>query len=1028
MMRNAYLNRKKSFIVLAALAAAVLAMGLMYQLVSAAPLIFAVKTDSLARLAGDVDGDSVADPGDTLEYEVVVGNLGITDATNARFLDIVDFHTTYFTDVADPPDLQVRKVDHGFEAEPGDTIRYTMRFTNTATATATGVVLTDTVPSNTTYNAAESTSLWNCPSTDAGTICTLPVGTLQGNFSSGSVTFAVDVHDSVHSSVNYIVNAVEIGDDGSNGPDRNPGDNFSSAITPLDASTDLQVRKVDHGFEAEPGDTIVYTMRYTNTGTNTATGVTLTDTVPSGTTFNADMSTIGWNCPFPDAGTTCTFDVGTMPGNFSSGSVAFVVDVLDPLHSSFNFIVNAVAIGDDGAGGPDQNPGDNFGTAVTPVDARTDLQVRKVDHGFEAEPGDTIHYTMRYTNTGTNTANSVVLTDTVPSGTTFNADMSTIGWNCPFPDAGTTCTFDVGTMPGNFSSGSVTFVVDVISPADATPEYIVNAVAIGDDGAGGPDQNPGDNFGTAITPLEAAPDLQISKDDGLDFVPPGGAIQYTIVYTNVGNRNSDSTIISETVPAHTTFDSGNNPAGFVCTPAAGPAGANCTVDVGTVAGGGGGGSVTFAVTVDSPLTSGATETTNYVDIDGTAVAPDANPADNSAEHATIINAPPEIEISLASQTVQYSDRITTVTITGTDPGPDLLTLNSSSLPANLSVNVNQACDDTNGVMVCTWTLEGQMLEPVGSYDVVFTATDGTLFSEPMTTTIDVLHEDATVAFDPANEISQQVDPLDGLSGMFSLAVLVKETIPDLPAGSNLPGDISKAVVTMSLVPVGPGNTIHGICNPDTTNVSGSAYSDELLVTCDFDDIPVNVYSVEVDVVGNYYTGSGEDVLVVYDPDLGFTTGGGWFYWPGSEDVASGYPGDKTNFGYTMKYNKKGQRVKGSLLVIRHLPDGSIYRLKSNSLDGLALGESADFGWASFTGKATFMEPGSDPIGNHEFLIYVEDYGQPGAGVDRFWIQVLDKDDNLVSELSMDEPALDKAELLEGGNILVPHQPKGKGNQ
>jgi uncharacterized repeat protein (TIGR01451 family) len=108
------------------------------------------------------------------------------------------------------------------------------------------------------------------------------------------------------------------------------------------------------------------------------------------------------------------------------------------VHSGVDYIVNAVAIGDDGSGGPDQNPGDNFGTAVTPVDARSDLQVRKVDHGFEAKPGDTIRYTIRFTNTGTNTAHGVTLTDTVPTGTTLNAAESP-GWNCPSTAAGTTC-------------------------------------------------------------------------------------------------------------------------------------------------------------------------------------------------------------------------------------------------------------------------------------------------------------------------------------------------------------------------------------------------------------------------------------------------------------------------------------------------------------------------------------------------------------------------------------------------------------
>ena len=71
------------------------------------------------------------------------------------------------------------------------------------------------------------------------------------------------------------------------------------------------------------------------------------------------------------------------------------------------------------------------------------------------------------------------------------------------------------------------------------------------------------------------------------------------------------------------------------------------------------------------------------------------------------------------------------------------------------------------------------------------------------------------------------------------------------------------------------------------------------------------------------------MFTVYDPSLGFTTGGGWFHWPES--------GERTNFGYTMKYNKKGTNVMGSLLLIRHMPDGSIFRVKSNAIEGLALG-------------------------------------------------------------------------------------------
>jgi hypothetical protein len=81
------------------------------------------------------------------------------------------------------------------------------------------------------------------------------------------------------------------------------------------------------------------------------------------------------------------------------------------------------------------------------------------------------------------------------------------------------------------------------------------------------------------------------------------------------------------------------------------------------------------------------------------------------------------------------------------------------------------------------------------------------------------------------------------------------------------------------------------------------------------------------------------------------------------------------------------------------------------------------GWATFSGKSTYLEPGWEvPEGNYTFIVYVEDRDEPGTGVDRFWIEVLDKDNNVVPQMSMDEPATEEAnsQQLHGGNIVVPH--------
>lgn len=118
--------------------------------------------------------------------------------------------------------------------------------------------------------------------------------------------------------------------------------------------------------------------------------------------------------------------------------------------------------------------------------------------------------------------------------------------------------------------------------------------------------------------------------------------------------------------------------------------------------------------------------------------------------------------------------------------------------------------------------------------------------------------------------------------------------------------------------------------------------------------------------------------------------------------------------------QRGTKVQGSLLLIRHMGDGTKYRIKSNALGGLALGEEADVGWATFSGKTTYLEPGwPEPVGNHRFVAYVADHGEPGVGQDKFWMGVEDGNGNLVT-LSMDRDAMDNAEALQGGNIIVSH--------
>ena len=368
---------------------------------------------------------------------------------------------------------------------------------------------------------------------------------------------------------------------------------------------------------------------------------------------------------------------------------------------------------------------------------------------------------------------------------------------------------------------------------------------------------------------------------------------------------------------------------------------------------------------------------------------------------TPVNDPPVVTSgTLNAQSVQYGDRIAPVTLTAEDVDSGTLTLTAPDLLGDVKrpdESTPEGCQPSGKGAICTWTRDGQVLvgTDASPYTVVFQVDDGNGGSAESSMELTVTAEDAGAAFAASNPTAVHV----ANNQPFSLTVQVYELDESL-------GDLSKAVVSMSLVPVGPGGEAVGECLPTATDGN---------VTCDFDGVSVETYSVEVSISGDYYTGSAEDVLTVYDPSLGFTTGGGWFNWPGT--------GEKTNFGYTMKYGKKGTNVRGSLLLIRHLDGGTKYRIKSNALDALAIGQdpTVPYGWASFSGKATYLEPGMlEPEGNHGFTVYVEDRDEPGSGNDRFWITARAKDGSTIPVMSLPESAPGNAEALKGGNIVAPH--------
>jgi uncharacterized repeat protein (TIGR01451 family) len=250
------------------------------------------------------------------------------------------------------PDLRIVKTDGGVSTIPGGTVAYTLSYTNTGNVGATRVVITETVPANTSFSVSGSTAGWNCTLNGiAGSTCTWSVGSLASG-ASGSITFEVTVVNPVPAGVTQVANTAVIADDGTNGNDPTPANNTSSDVTPITAVPILKAQKSVVNLEGHvtvAGDRLEYTIVIQNTGNTAATGTALMDAIPANTTYlpgstklnGASIADLGSTMPYASGGQVDS--PGEPSGQINAGesaTIVFRVKIDDPLPAGVTQISN----------------------------------------------------------------------------------------------------------------------------------------------------------------------------------------------------------------------------------------------------------------------------------------------------------------------------------------------------------------------------------------------------------------------------------------------------------------------------------------------------------------------------------------------------------------------------------------------------------------------------------------------------------------------------------------------------------------
>jgi len=181
-------------------------------------------------------------------------------------------------------DLSLVKSDSQDPVVPGAEVQYTLSVANSGPSMATQVVVTDTLPANTSFLGVTGNG-WVCGESDHTMTCSRQ-GLSVGNAPAIYINLAAPVASGM------ITNTALIG---SQAIDTDPADNRASETTWVTDLADLSLEKVVEPGQVIPGGTLMYSLSISNAGPGLATSVVVTDTLPSGLLFQAAQSP-DWDC------------------------------------------------------------------------------------------------------------------------------------------------------------------------------------------------------------------------------------------------------------------------------------------------------------------------------------------------------------------------------------------------------------------------------------------------------------------------------------------------------------------------------------------------------------------------------------------------------------------------------------------------------------------------------------------------------------------------------------------------------------
>jgi uncharacterized repeat protein (TIGR01451 family) len=535
----------------------------------------------------------------------VVNTASVTLPSGITDPDTTDNISTVSTNVNLVADVSASKTGPS-SFTPGSVISYQVKISNAGPSAANGTSFSDAVPSQISGVTA------TCASALGGAVCPASV-TVAGNNVSGLVptlpsggSVIITISGTVAANATGSISNTAQVSPPSNVTDPTPGNNSSTATTPITPTADVSIVKTANA-TAVAGSPITYTLLIRNAGPSAANGSTFSDQVA------ASISGVTASCGAATAGAVCPSSV-SVASNLVSGSIptlpsgaSVTITITGTVIASATGSISNTASVTAPSGVTDPTSGNNSSTATTNLSSTADLAVTKVKvtPTGNVVPGQPVQYLIEMTNAGPSNVTGASLTDALPAGlASMNWICSVTGTaDCDTSVAGAGATgsgaINLSNIQLNAGAGNKVSIVVNGVVADSATANVANTVVVAPP-SGTTDPNLANNTATANGGVNLTADVTVLKT-GPATVNAGSVITYSVVVSNAGPSAADGTAFSDNVPTGIvgiTATCGSTTAGATCPSSIGvsgnavsatipalPAGASATFTIsGTVSG------------------------------------------------------------------------------------------------------------------------------------------------------------------------------------------------------------------------------------------------------------------------------------------------------------------------------------------------------------------------------------------------------------------------------------------------------------